>query len=333
MISIIVPVYDVEPYIHQCIDSIINQTYKDLEILLIDDGSPDNCGAICDEYAKQDSRIRVFHTENKGLSAARNLGLKEAKGEYIGFVDSDDWIEPDMYEVLLRELEENEANVCICGHYAEYADKISALHPSKAVYTTEEAFRALLEWKYKSSVWNKLYQRECFRNITFPEGRYYEDIQTTLLVLMQSPKIVLISESEYHYRQYREGSISSNCSAKNLIDLAEARIFRFEFFRTNEQQIFIEKKDVLLQNTASGISRVWRRWHGCSKEEKKYYSDNLQKLMEFTKKHIPLFGNNSWPARVRLSAPFMHSNNKVLFAILYYVNLTAKRFKSNREHG
>lgn len=102
MISVIVPVYKVAPYLRQCVDSIINQSFDDLEILLIDDGSPDQCGEICDEYAAKDSRVRVFHTENKGLSAARNLGLQKATGEYIGFIDSDDWIEPDMYEVLLR---------------------------------------------------------------------------------------------------------------------------------------------------------------------------------------------------------------------------------------
>ncbi len=115
MISIIVPVYKDEPYLRQCVDSILNQTYRDIEVLLIDDGSPDRCGEICDEFAKKDQRIRVFHTENKGLSAARNLGLREAKGEYIGFVDSDDWIEPDMYEVLLKRMQETGADISVCS--------------------------------------------------------------------------------------------------------------------------------------------------------------------------------------------------------------------------
>lgn len=119
MISIIVPVYKVEPYLRQCVDSILNQTYRDLEILLIDDGSPDCCGKICDEYEKKDKRVRVFHTENRGLSIARNLGLKETQGDYIGFVDSDDWIEPDMYEVLLKCLEETGADICVCGYSYE----------------------------------------------------------------------------------------------------------------------------------------------------------------------------------------------------------------------
>ena len=119
MISVIVPVYKVEPYLRQCVDSILGQTYRDIEVLLIDDGSPDRCGEICEEYAGKDARVRVFHTENNGLSSARNLGLREAKGEYIGFVDSDDWIDPDMYEILLRRIEESGTNVSVCGVRSE----------------------------------------------------------------------------------------------------------------------------------------------------------------------------------------------------------------------
>jgi glycosyltransferase involved in cell wall biosynthesis len=119
MISVIVPVYNVKPYLRKCLDSIINQTYRDLEILIIDDGSTDGSGDICDEYRKDD-RIKVFHTENRGLSAARNLGLDNTTGNWIGFIDSDDWIEPDMYEVLLRKAEETRADIIECGCYADY---------------------------------------------------------------------------------------------------------------------------------------------------------------------------------------------------------------------
>lgn len=145
MISVIVPVYKVERYIHQCIVSILNQTYQDLEILLIDDGSPDKCGEICKEYAKKDSRIKVFHTENHGLSAARNVGLQIAKGEYIGFVDSDDWIEPDMFEILLRRLEETGADISVCEIWRE---DVEERHPGKsvrnAVYTGTDAIKSLI---------------------------------------------------------------------------------------------------------------------------------------------------------------------------------------------
>ncbi len=120
MISVIVPVYNVEPYLAGCLDSILSQTYRDLEILLIDDGSTDRGGTICDEYAAKDPRIRVFHTENRGLSAARNRGLDEAKGEYVGFVDSDDRIDPDMFEYLLEAAERTGADVTECGVFVEY---------------------------------------------------------------------------------------------------------------------------------------------------------------------------------------------------------------------
>ena len=120
MISVIVPIYKVEPYLRKCVESILNQTYRDLEILLIDDGSPDRCGEICDGFEKKDSRVRVFYTENRGVSAARNLGLREAKSDLIGFVDSDDWIEPDMYEALYTVLNDREADLSVCGLFDEY---------------------------------------------------------------------------------------------------------------------------------------------------------------------------------------------------------------------
>ena len=116
-ISVIVPVYKVEPYLRKCLDSIVNQTYRNLEIILVDDGSPDNCGAICDEYAAGDGRIRVIHQENGGVSSARNAGLSAVTGEWVGWVDSDDWIEPDMYEYLLKNALEQNADIAVCSHY------------------------------------------------------------------------------------------------------------------------------------------------------------------------------------------------------------------------
>lgn len=168
MISIIVPVYKVESYLRQCIDSIINQTYHNIEILLIDDGSPDRCGEICEEYARTDSRIRFFHTENKGLSAARNLGLQKAKGEYVGFVDSDDWIEPDMYEILLRRLEESGTNISACAIWCEYQETHYTYSVSNAVYIGKDAIQALV-CDLSNVVWNKLYKKDYWANIRFPE--------------------------------------------------------------------------------------------------------------------------------------------------------------------
>ena len=168
MISVIVPVYKVESYLRQCIDSILNQTYRNLEILLIDDGSPDKCGEICEEYARLDSRIRIFHTGNKGLSAARNLGLREAKGEYIGFVDSDDWLESDMYEFLLRRLEETGTNISACGVWKEYLNNSISYSIDNGVYYGVETIRALFH--LSNGMWNKLYKKDCWIDICYPEN-------------------------------------------------------------------------------------------------------------------------------------------------------------------
>ena len=144
-LSVIVPVYKVEKYLSKCIDSILAQTFTDFELILIDDGSPDRCGEICDEYAAKDSRIIVIHQQNKGVSAARNAGLEIAKGKYIGFVDSDDWIEPEMYQILIATANETASELVICG--SKQRDESGAFlrndFPSKGVYDREQLLKAL----------------------------------------------------------------------------------------------------------------------------------------------------------------------------------------------
>lgn len=137
MISVIVPVYNVEPYVEKCLDSILAQTYSDLEVLVIDDGSTDGCGEISDRYAEQDHRIQVFHTENHGLSAARNIGLDHVNGQYIGFVDSDDWIDPDMYEELHNIIQKTDADIVTCRFYQEYWNKTEESSGSLKQFSVE----------------------------------------------------------------------------------------------------------------------------------------------------------------------------------------------------
>lgn len=150
-ISVIVPVYKVEAFLRQCIDSIVNQTYRHLEILLVDDGSPDDCGKICDEYAEKDNRIRVFHTSNQGLSSARNFGLQNAAGEFVSFVDSDDWLEPDMYETLLERMEAAGADVSVCGYWFDSVHSSLEIQLENAVYTGNQPLQALIEKKFPIS--------------------------------------------------------------------------------------------------------------------------------------------------------------------------------------
>ena len=166
LISVIVPVYKAEPYLDKCVNSIRNQTYKNLEIILVNDGSPDRCGEMCDAYAKADSRIRVFHKENGGQSSARNLGLDHMTGEYVGFVDSDDWIEPDMYQRLYDRMVETESQISVCGLQRDLDNgQVAYFNPSypqnrdQLVFSTIEALRELTyTQKITNSPCDKLFQ-------------------------------------------------------------------------------------------------------------------------------------------------------------------------------
>ena len=205
LISVIVPVYKVEPYLCQCVDSILAQTYKKLEIILVDDGSPDRCPQICDDYAKKDERIRVIHKENGGVSDARNAGLDIVTGEYIGFVDSDDWIAPEMYEGLIRSLLKYNADIAACG-YQESNGKRTVATKSMArqekSYTVEEAFReVLLSGEISVTMCNNIYTRRLFQNIRFPVGEIYEDRAIFYQLFGKSSIICHCGTNGYFYRK------------------------------------------------------------------------------------------------------------------------------------
>jgi glycosyltransferase involved in cell wall biosynthesis len=215
-ISIIVPVYKVEPYLRKCIDSILAQTFKDLELLLIDDGSPDNCGAICEEYALMDSRIRVVHKENGGLSDARNKGLEIAKGDYVGFVDSDDWIEEDMYELLYNMCVSNNCEIANCTSTIYFKNRTvkNGTHPL-TIHNREEAMKVMLEGKlYDEVVWTKLIKRDLLKNIRFNKGIIYEDTAFTYQVIHKSSRVCCIGAPKYHYVK-RENSTMDQ-AVKNI---------------------------------------------------------------------------------------------------------------------
>ena len=319
MISVIVPVYKVEPYLRQCVESILNQTYSDLEVLLIDDGSPDRCGEICDDYKKKDSRVRVFHTENRGVSAARNLGLREAKGDLIGFVDSDDWIEADMYEVLYTVLNGTEADVSMCGVFDEYPTETEERRYKDTVYVGREAVIALLNETICAYVWNKLYRRKLLRSIVFPEGKIYEDVIFMDQVMYQAGKIAVTSFMGYHYF-YHQGSIIQKYTANSLLDFAEAHLSGFFFYQECSPELFKGEYSLFLQHSAKGISKVWRWWHGCSKTEKTANRERIEELKHYSKAHFPFFGCSSWPLHFRIAVPFFRSSNPLSFACLYYTN-------------
>lgn len=238
LVSIIVPVYNVEQYLERCLDSLVNQTLKDIEIILVDDGSTDDSGNICDKYAKKDKRIKVIHKENGGLSDARNIGLSIARGKYIGFVDSDDFISLDMYKKLFNCIEHGNYDIASCEFKKvyEYNEKEIASNTMKIITKEYDNIQALENYfdeytdkrEMQTVVCNKIYRRELFDNIKFPYGKLYEDGYVTYKLLYKSKKVIHIYEELYYYFQ-REGSlIRSEFSLKVLKSYDDRReIFKF----------------------------------------------------------------------------------------------------------
>lgn len=208
LISIVMPVYKVEPYLDKSLRSVVNQTYKNLEIILVDDGSPDRCGAICNEWALKDRRIRVIHKENGGVAAAWNDGVAAASGDCIGFVDPDDWVEDTMFECLLQALNRFSADIAICGYF----DDIKSESKMKQIkytryYTREEALKELvLDNDIQSFVWNKLYRRRCIPEKPFPNIKRVSDLGGVYKFFQKADSIIQINQSFYHYVR-REDSL------------------------------------------------------------------------------------------------------------------------------
>ncbi|MDF2946612.1 MAG: glycosyl transferase family 2 [Bacillales bacterium] len=223
-ISVIVPVYKVEKYINKCVDSILNQTFTDIEVILVNDGSPDNCGRICDEYSKLYNRVKVIHKENGGLADARNAGLEIATGMFVSFIDSDDYIDSDMYEKLLNACLKHGADISMCGRYNVFEHENVPLFSFNGtkVWSNKEAIGNLLTWNnIDSSSCDKLFNRKLFEDIRFPVGRYNEDIFVMTMILYKANKVVHIGESKYYYYQ-RNNSITTEEFSERKMDLLDA---------------------------------------------------------------------------------------------------------------
>ncbi len=306
MISVIVPVYNVEPYLRKCLDSVINQTYKDMEILIVDDGSTDGSGDICDEY-KADKRVRVFHTENRGLSCARNVGLDNAKGDWIGFVDSDDWIEPEMYELLIKGAEETGADIVECGIFTEYTTRTYQCPAIQRTVCETEAIEALIRREIKNQVWNKIWKEECFADIRFPEGRNYEDI-STVYKIVQKARVTGIKGEYYHWRQ-RANSITHRYNKKDLEDGWIAYKKRYDDLH---DCVGNEAVAMLLRQCADKIMQVWA-WN----LKRKCSQELINEMKEFVRKQYPVFGFQNWPLKNRIFFFLTRFSNRVSYTIAY----------------
>ena len=233
-ISVIAPVYNVEPYIRKALDSIINQTYKNLEIILVDDGSPDNCGKICDEYALKDNRIKVLHIKNSGPAVARNAGLDIATGEFIGFIDADDFFEPDMYETLYNAITKTNAGLAVCNWYigTENNWKRYDFFPNKEILTSNEAFEAFYNNMY---VWNKLYRKEVVGNLRQIET-YAQDVYYTLNTFKRIEKVVCINKCLCYYRMNPTSRQHTKKFKKNFLEFLKVSDMEMEY--AQEQGLF-----------------------------------------------------------------------------------------------
>lgn len=283
LISIIIPIYNVEMYLRRCIDSVLNQTYRNLEVILVDDGSPDKCGEICDEYAEKDKRIRVIHKENGGLSDARNAGLDIATGEYVAFVDSDDYIDKDMYVKLYEAIQEADADMSICNF--RYVDENGTCKFSNNDLPIKDetlsGIHILLNnmfdekcW-YWVVAWNKLYKRELFENIKYPFGRVHEDEFVIHKLFLKCNKVACVSKMLYNYVQ-REDSIMNQRNDKNRLDYIDAMLDRLDFYLYHDlprgavSKTFMYCKGEYYQSYESGLKKTKDFKKKCAELNRQY---------------------------------------------------------------
>jgi glycosyltransferase involved in cell wall biosynthesis len=237
LISVIVPVYNVEPWLTKCLDSLVKQTWTNMEILLIDDGSTDNGGLICDDFASRDRRFKVFHTPNMGVSDARNLGLDKATGNYLGFIDPDDYVLPGFYSALMSAMKAHDADIVLCG-FMRIGRNGKKLVPEKSITVQElEVWEndKILQALYQSNqmilsvVWNKLYKKELFKGLRFPSGKYMQDNYVSFRFLLKSDKVVLLTDRLYFYNQ-RAGNITSHGLCMDRMVLYDSLKEQLQYF-------------------------------------------------------------------------------------------------------
>lgn len=280
LVSAIVPVYKVEEYLNQCIESIVNQTYKNIEIILVDDGSPDNCPAICDVWCKKDKRIKVVHKKNGGLSDARNAGMRVATGEYFVFIDSDDTVSSEYIEKMMCIMQQENADIVECGvnYISEEGNLLRKRGCSveRKKYTRMEALKELVyEREIYQTVWNKLYKKSVIENINFIVGKCNEDEFWTFRVFDRAQTIVAISDVLYYYLQRKSSIMGVGYTLKRL-DGLQARVQRTEY---------LQKYDELADFTREYIWHDYLYHYQCAikwlhDEEQKMVTDYIEKRMK-----------------------------------------------------
>ncbi len=282
-ISVIVPVYKVEAYLPKCLDSILEQTYKNLEIILVDDGSPDNCPSICDNYAMRDNRIIVIHKTNGGLSSARNIGLDKCTGEYVIFIDSDDWMENSMIYELYNTLKTANVDIATCGItyiYEDHHEKTAQDSGKIEVHSKESFYRGLMDksMNVRTEVWNKLWKRSVIGGQRFKVGQIYEDVYFDRVVLHNVEKIATIDKSLYYYRMFRPGSTLSTFNQKGLGVFDELGDLSKDVFEQGFTDVaYLFEREVLETAIGYYVSAVN---NAIDKEKRKFIKNSFDKYYE-----------------------------------------------------
>lgn len=312
LISIIIPIYKVEAYLNRCICSVLSQSYQNLEIILVDDGSPDECGKMCEEFATLDSRIRVFHKENGGLSDARNYGAERANGKYITFIDSDDYIAPNYIDYLYNLIVENDADISVCCMVQTEADtadfKSDVSMPQLQVLTNLEACQKLFDQLYMVLVtaWGKLYKREIVNKYPFPKGRKHEDEATTCKYYFDSQKVAVGNRCLYAYYQ-NPNSITHTQGAKLNEDLIWALEHKALFFE---------------ENNAPEIAKLaWANYFYYCLEDSLKYQGRCDKYIKNLIRHRPL------SARVKLESHIYNFSHR-LYSFCRSISAILRKFRS-----
>lgn len=321
-ISIIVPVYNVENYINGCIDSILNQEFKNFELILVNDGSTDKSGLICDEYEKKDDRVKVIHQEYKGVSAARNVGINNAKGHYIGFVDSDDYIYKDMYSTLYNLCEQTNSDIGVCKLFREIDGKIINLDDKLIIkeMDNEEAMKELFKGiLYRFSLANKLFKKSCFNGVEFPEGRIHEDLSTTYKLFANSLKTVYTNSTGYIYVK-RNNSILTKQFYEKRLDA---------FYGWDEILQFMKNYSKNLDkyvNSAFGYGSIDNIFYILNQvNDKEKQAKYLSKIRVYTKKYRKeLIKNSNLSLKQKIIIRILNFNPKCLGLIKYKETICLK---------
>ena len=314
-ISIIVPIYNVEKYLNRCVDSILNQTFTNFECILVDDGSPDRCPQICDEYAKKDKRIRVIHKPNGGLSDARNAGIEVAQGEYLSFIDSDDWIHPQMLEILYEGIAKNNVMLSVCAYeevktYKNF-DKIE-----NPVFEIRNGMDFLIENNVTAVIApNKLYHKSLFENIRYPVGKIHEDEFVTYKILYKSWEIAYCGEKLYMYFVNSEGITKGEWSPKHL-DLLDALEERIDF-------LYEKGEDTYLKRTFHHLHNMTMHQYGNCKKDYKYECNEMKKrVKKIIRRYKHILGISLWNDYDYYYLPYPK-----LYIMIYYMKILLNKLK------